>query len=145
MEIQAQISNDIRSEFSKLQKELIAQIKTELSTEVSKIKDEVSLKLDANEENMKNLGNSVESTTQDIQDLDIRLAQISKSVNTHLTETNKNLVDNFYQLKNSVTEDLSSFKVEIQQSKSHLENFKSSTESALNTALGEHTQQIYSS
>lgn len=144
LQIQSQISQDIRREFSKLQKELIAQIKTELKDEIAGVKDEVAIKLENNEANMKTLGNNIQSASLKIEDFDIRLRAIQSSINDNLATTNKNLVDNFDQMKRSVTEDMSGFKIELQQSKSHLENFKSSTESSLQSTLNEHTNQIYS-
>jgi len=145
MEIQSQISNDIRNEFSRLQKELIAQIKTELSTEVGKIKDEVSIKLDANDQQTKNLKNEVEKTLQAVDDLDIRIKSGQKTINEQLGETSKNLGDQFFAMKKSVTDEVAEFKVELQQSKSHLDNFKSSTLTSITTALSEHTETLYKS
>ena len=109
MEIQSQISNDIRNEFSRLQKELIAQIKTELSTEVGKIKDEVSIKLDANDQQTKNLKNEVEKTLQAVDDLDIRIKSGQKTINEQLGETSKNLGDQFFAMKKSVTDEVAEF------------------------------------
>lgn len=145
MEIKSQIGLDIRTEFSKLQKELIAQIKTELSTEVSKIKDEVTVKLDANEAQTKTLKNELEKTLQAVDDLEVRIKTGQKTTSELLQETNQNLVDQFYAMKSSVTEEVGQFKVELQQSKSHLDNFKSSTLGEITKTLSEHTEQLYKS
>lgn len=145
MEIQQQISNDIRNEFIKLQKELLTSIRSELANEVGKIKEEVNVKLDSTANQSKALKADLEKTLLAMDDLDIRIKTGQKVASDLMTSTTQNLVDQYYNMKTSVTEDLGSFKVELQQSKSHLENLKTSVLSEMASTLSAHTDQLYKS
>ena len=109
MEIQQQISNDIRNEFTKLQKELLTSIRSELANEVGKIKEEVNVKLDSTASQSKALKADLEKTLLAMDDLDIRIKTGQKVASDLMTSTTQNLVDQYYNMKTSVTEDLGSF------------------------------------
>ena len=124
---------------------MISQIKIELTSEVKKIQREVANKLDTNSDQVKRLSNTLDSTVQAVGDLDIKVTNINKQITNNMQKTNSDLVEQFYTLKNSITEDVSGFKIQLQQSNSHLDNFKVQTNDAVSSTLSAHTTSMYTS